>query len=392
MSEPAGVAARLGQMVGEGLLRPDPIQRQAADALDALGAAIVKHQSASKSGALGWLFARGRDRKAAPLGLYFHGGVGRGKTMLMDLFFQTLPIAQKRRAHFNDFMADVHDRIGAQRAARKSGASSEDDPIPPVARALAAQAWVLCFDEFAVTDIADAMILSRLFSALWAEGVVLVATSNVAPDDLYRDGLNRALFLPFVAQLRKHCTVMPLDGGVDYRMLRLSEVPSYLAPLNDETRALMDEAWNAATAGQIVKPATIEVKGRAIPVPLASTHAARFSFEDLCAQPLAARDYLAIVERYSTLFVENVPVLKESQRNEAKRFILLVDTLYDRHVRVVFSAEALPEQIYVARNGTEAFEFARTISRLHEMQSAEWAKDWERRQTGFPKFAATMAN
>jgi cell division protein ZapE len=380
MSETAGVAARLDQMLGEGLLRPDPIQRQAADALDALSTAIVKHQNASKSGALGWLFARGRDKKAAPLGLYFHGGVGRGKTMLMDLFFQNLPIAQKRRAHFNDFMADVHDRIGAQREARKSGASSEDDPIPPVARALAAKAWVLCFDEFTVTDIADAMILSRLFSALWAEGVVLVATSNVAPDNLYRDGLNRALFLPFISQLKKHCTVMPLDNGVDYRMLRLSEVPSYLSPLNDRTRALMDGAWDAVTAGQVVRPATIEVKGRTIAVPLASAHAARFSFAELCAQPLGARDYLAITERYSTLLVENVPVLKEAQRNEAKRFILLVDTLYDRHLRVVFSAEALPEQIYVARNGTEAFEFARTVSRLHEMQSAAWAKEWESRQ------------
>ncbi len=372
MSAEGQVSARLAALVQSGALAPDPAQAAAAEALDKLSAAILANQAGAKGGALGWLFARGRDKAGAPRGLYFHGGVGRGKTMLMDLFFAALPMAAKRRAHFNDFMADVHDRIGRQRDARKNGQSREDDPIPPVARALAAQAWVLCFDEFTVSDIADAMILSRLFSALWAEGVVLVATSNVAPADLYRDGLNRALFLPFVAQLEKHCTVMALDSGIDYRMRTLSQAPSYVSPLGPDAARAMDIAWAAATAGQMVRPASLSVKGHEVTVPAASPDAARFSFKELCGTPLGARDYLAIAARYSTLFLDDVPVLEEGRRNEAKRFILLIDTLYDRHVRLFISADAKPEELYAGRSGTEAFEWARTASRLHEMQSTEW--------------------
>ena len=296
--------------------------------------------------------------------------------MLMDLFFKVVPIRAKRRLHFNGFMADVHDRIQKHRQARKDGATSEDDPIPPVARQIAAEARLLCFDEFSVTDIADAMILSRLFSALFAEGVVLVATSNVAPDDLYRDGLNRGLFLPFVDLLKRQTDVVHLDADTDYRMEKLSRIPVYMTPLSSETDRQMDEAWAVVTKGRPAEAATLTVKGREIAVPAASGEAARFSFADLCEKPLGARDYLAIAGRFSTIFIDRLPVLERHRRNEAKRLILLIDTLYDRHVRLFLSAEAPPDELYAVPDGTEAFEFQRTASRLVEMQSRDWLDGW----------------
>ena len=286
---------------------------------------------------------------------------------------------RKRRVHFNDFMAEVHDRIQKHRLARKEGRNREDDPIPPVARAIAEETQLLCFDEFTVTDIADAMILSRLFSALFANGVVLVATSNVAPDDLYRDGLNRALFLPFIAILKRHADVIGLDSDTDYRMEKLSRMPVYITPLGAEAERLMNEAWEAMTHGHRAAPEVIALKGREIVVPSASGQAARFPFADLCEKPLGARDYLAIASRYTTLFVDNVPVLADGRRNEAKRLILLIDTLYDRHVRLVVSAAAPPAELYAGRRGVEVFEFDRTVSRLVEMQSRDWQQDWAAR-------------
>lgn len=358
--------------VETGALRTDDAQLAVVAALDRLLEAIASKRLAAKSSALGWLFGK-RRATAEPLkGLYVHGGVGRGKTMLMDRFFELLPVRRKRRAHFNDFMVDVHDRIQKHREKLKRGEVKETDPIPPVARALAEEAWVLCFDEFTVTDIADAMVLSRLFSALFAEGVVLVATSNVAPRDLYRDGLNRALFEPFIGILERHCAIMPLDGPVDYRRRRLEQMPVYLTPCGPETEARMDEAWEAATSGHATPETRIAIKGREIVVPRANGNAARFSFGELCARPLGARDYLAIASRFDTLFVDCIPVMGLERRNEAKRFILLVDTLYDNRVRLIASAEAVPEELYRARTGTESFEFARTASRLTEMQSRDW--------------------
>jgi cell division protein ZapE len=355
----------------QGLIKPDDRQLAVVKALDQLIADISSKPLATKSSALGWLF--GKKRSPEPLkGLYVHGEVGRGKTMLMDLFFDLVPVKRKRRAHFNDFMADVHDRIQKHREKLKRGETKESDPIPPVAKALAAEAWVLCFDEFTVTDIADAMVLSRLFSSLFEEGVVLVATSNVAPVNLYRDGLNRGLFVPFISILERHATVMNLDGDTDYRRRKLDQMQVYLTPLNDESAAKMDEAWDAITSNRKVEPTTIELKGRAIDVPHASGSAARFDFADLCSKPLGARDYLAIAARFDTLFVDNIPVMAQAQRNEAKRFILLVDTLYDQRMRLVASAQTLPEELYTGTIGTESFEFARTASRLTEMQSREW--------------------
>jgi len=277
-------------------------------------------------------------------------------------------------------MADVQDRIQKHRQARKEGTVREDDPIAPVARALAEEAWVLCFDEFSVTDIADAMILSRLFSALFANGVVLVATSNVAPEDLYRDGLNRKLFLPFIGILERHAQVLALDADKDYRLDKLSRMPVYVTPADGAADAALDEAWNVMTHGRPTAEAALTVKGRQVVVPRAAGEAARFSFADLCEKPLGARDFLAIANRFSTIFIDRVPVLGEGSRNEAKRFILLIDTLYDHYVRLVMSAAAPPPQLYTARRGNEVFEFERTASRLIEMQSHEWLEDWAERQ------------
>jgi cell division protein ZapE len=359
------------RLVEKGDIREDGAQKRAVAALDRVIGEISSSRLAAKSSALGWLFARRQERKPVR-GLYLYGSVGTGKTMLMDMFFELVPSRRKRRAHFNDFMADVHDRIDAHRRALKRGEVKGDDPIPPVAAALADEARVLCFDEFAVTDIADAMILSRLFSALFAEGVVLVATSNVAPRDLYRDGLNRQLFLPFIDLLEEHTQVLRLDSGTDYRREKMSRLPVYLTPLGPETDRRMDEAWKIAMNGSAEAPVDLTVKGRTVHVPRAVRDVARFSFAELCEQPHGARDFLAIAARFHTIFIDHIPVLEQARRNEAKRFILLIDTLYDRHARIVVSAAAAPEKLYAGRTGTEAFEFERTASRLTEMQTREW--------------------
>ena len=375
------VRQRYEQLVAGGSIRFDAAQQETVQALDALLAELSEKRLARKSSALGWLFAK-RHRSPEPVkGLYVYGGVGRGKTMLMDMFFELLPVTRKRRAHFNDFMADAHDRIQKHRQARKDGLVKEDDPIPPVAKALADEAWVLCFDEFTVTDIADAMILSRLFSALFSLGVVLVATSNVAPRDLYRDGLNRQLFLPFISILEANAKVINLDAETDYRLEKLDRAPVYLTPLGPDTDRRMDETWAAMTKGAQAAPATVEVKGRQVAVPLAAGDAARFSFAELCGRPLGARDYLAVLGRYRTIFVDRVPVMAEANRNEAKRFILFIDTVYDHRARLVVSAASGPTGLYTGTRGTEAFEFDRTASRLIEMQGKEWLDDWEAGRT-----------
>ena len=378
----ATVRQRYDHLVETGAVGRDPAQERIAAALDRLTDEISAKRLAKKSSALGWLFARGKQPREAVKGLYIHGGVGRGKTMLMDMFFELLPVRRKRRVHFNDFMADVQDRIQKHRQARKDGTVKEDDPIPPVARTLAEEAWVLCFDEFSVTDIADAMILSRLFSALFANGVVLVATSNVAPQDLYHDGLNRQLFLPFISLLERNADVMTLDAEKDFRQEKLNRLPVYVTPDDEAADRALDEAWQAVTRGKPVAEVTLTLKGRHLVVPRAAGDVARFSFADLCEKPLGARDYLAIAARFSTVFIDHVPVLGEGKRNEAKRFILLIDTLYDQHMRLVMSAAAEPSQLYTARRGTEVFEFERTASRLVEMQSRDWLEGWaERRES-----------
>ncbi|WP_274423446.1 cell division protein ZapE [Chelativorans sp. YIM 93263] len=366
------VAQRYAHQVETGALKHDAAQEKIAAALDDLIARIEDRRLARKSSALGWFFAKRRRDRAPVNGLYIHGGVGRGKTMLMDFFFELVQVRRKRRTHFNDFMADVHDRVTRHREALKNGEARGTDPIPPVAAELAREAWVLCFDEFSVTDIADAMVLSRLFSALFAEGVVLVATSNVAPDDLYKDGLNRGLFEPFIGILKAHADILHLGAETDYRLEKLDRLPVYMTPPGRETDRRMDEAWRTVTAGRDAEETMLKVKGRKVTVPNAVDRAARFTFDDLCRKPLGARDFLAIADCFDTIFIDHVPVMTRDQRNEAKRFILLIDTLYDHRIRLFLSAEAGPDGLYNG-TGTEAFEFDRTASRLIEMQSHEWS-------------------
>lgn len=365
-------------LVRAGDIKADPKQAAIVQSLDEVLYYVSTRRMASKSSALGWLFAKKYKPEEAVKGLYIHGSVGRGKTMLMDMFFKLAPAKHKRRIHFNDFMADVHNRIHAHRQKFKAGETKEKDPVPPVAADLYDEAWVLCFDEFSVTDIADAMILYRLFEQLFAKGCVLIATSNVAPDNLYKDGLNRSLFLPFVDILKNYVDVLDLDSPTDYRLEKTNQLPVYITPLGAEADKLMDEAWQQSTAGkQVLDDVTIEVKGRQIPVPLSGGGSARFSFDDLCAKPLGASDYIAIAKEYHTIILDRVPQLGNEKRNEAKRFIMLIDTLYDKKLRLFISADASADNLYSDSNGTEAFEFARTASRLFEMQSVDYLESKE---------------
>jgi cell division protein ZapE len=353
--------------IERGEIKDDPAQRDIVRRLDRILEEISTHRLASKKSALGWMF--GKNKKTpAPRGLYVHGDVGRGKTMLMDMFFEKLPVKRKRRAHFNDFMADAHERIHAHRQKLSRGETKESDPVPPVAASLFEESWVLCFDEFAVTDIADAMLLSRLFEQLFKRGAVLVATSNVAPDNLYRDGLNRELFLPFIDLLKSHADIVSLDAPTDYRLEKSRRLPIFHQLEDGEGDAGLDPAWEKVVDGRPVSAERIERKGRSIVVPRATADAARFSFAQLCDAPLGASDYLAIAEKYPTIFIDKVPEIGRNERNLAKRFILLVDVLYDRRNRLFLSAETPIEDIYTTGTGTEKFEFARTVSRLTEMQ------------------------
>lgn len=366
------VVERLKSMTASGELKADAAQIEVASQLDRILHDLKTLKPAKKASALGWMFARKAKQNSAVKGLYVYGSVGRGKTMLMDMFYEMAPVDAKRRCHFHEFMADVHNRVHAHRQKLKNGETKQADPIPPVAAALLAEAKLLCFDEFTVTDIADAMILARLFTELFANGCTLVTTSNVVPDNLYKDGLNRSLFLPFVDLLKQHVDVVTLDSPTDYRMEKLNSLPVYIAPLDGAADQAMDMAWHHVTAGHLVEPTEIPMKGRSIHVPRACGRVARFSFVDLCEKPLGASDFLAIADRFDTVFVDHIPFLDADKRNETKRFIILIDALYDHRVRLFASAAAMPEDLLGKRKGTEGFEFDRTASRLFEMRSAEY--------------------
>lgn len=366
------VAEQLRSMTDAGTLQADKAQMAVAGKLDRILQDLKQRRPAAKKSALGWMFAQKRKPLQPVRGLYVHGSVGRGKTMLMDLFFKLAPVEKKRRAHFHEFMAEVHSRIHAHRMKLKNGETRQADPVPPVAAALRDEAELLCFDEFTVTDIADAMILARLFTELFALGCTLVATSNVEPDNLYRDGLNRGLFLPFVGLLQRHVEVATLDSPTDYRLEKLESLPVYVSPLDAQADRLMDLAWKRMTDGRAEVPTAIEMKGRVVPVPRAVGRAARFTFAELCERPLGASDYLAIAKGFDVVFVDHIPHLGPAKRNETKRFIILVDALYDASVRLFASAAAMPEALLTEKKGTEGFEFDRTVSRLFEMRSADY--------------------
>ena len=365
---PSSVREQYAALVAAGEIESDPGQQAALASLAQLEGRLATYRLARKSSSLGWLFGR-QEPKEPIKGIYLHGEVGRGKTMLMDLFFQASPVARKRRAHFHEFMADVHERVHIHRQKLKRGEVKGDDPIAPVAAAIAGESWLLCFDEFHVTDIADAMILGRLFTRLFEHGVVVIATSNVAPDDLYRDGLNRALFLPFIELLRERMTVVRIDARTDFRLEKLVDAPVWHVPADAAADAAMDQAWRRLTGGHRGAAHEVISKGRVICVPCAARGVARFSFADLCERPLGALDYLKLAHEFHTLLIDHIPVMDFPRRNEAKRFIMLIDTLYDQAVKLVASAEAEPDALYRANEGPEAIEFKRTASRLFEMRS-----------------------
>ncbi len=370
-------AALLGRMkaaISEGRIRPDAGQLRVAERLADLSQRLAHYRpSQNRHGLFSRLFSLRECSLEVPRGLYIWGEPGRGKTMLMDLFFETAPVPaeNRRRVHFHAFMQDVHKRIHDIRAKQAAGMIWEDaDPVAEVARILFQDAWLLCFDEFQVTDITDAMILGRLFKHLFSLGTVMVATSNMPPDALYADGLNRGLFEPFIANLCARCEVVALTGETDYRLCGPSGDEVWVAPLGPDADAAMDRMWFSAIGALKAQPLPVDLGGRVLMVPRAAGSAARFTFSDLCERPLGAADYLAIAARFHVVFVDHIPVLAPEQRNETMRFITLVDALYDRQVRLVASAAGQPGELYP--EGPLKGLFARTVSRLEEMRRTGW--------------------
>ncbi|HRE22558.1 MAG TPA: cell division protein ZapE [Rhabdaerophilum sp.] len=365
------IASRYASMVAEGRIDPDPAQKEIVERLARLAERLESHRLARKGSALGWLF--GKKEPAEPIrGLYLWGSVGRGKTMLVDLFHDSLNVQRKRRAHFHAFMADVHARIHEWRQRAKRGEVKGEDPIQPVAEQLADEAWVLCFDEFSVTDIADAMILGRLFQALFARGVVIVATSNVEPSRLYYNGLNRQLFLPFIALIEKQMQVVRLDARTDYRLEKLQGHPVYYSPADAAAEAAIGALFEELSEGQNAAPRRIDLGGRFLEIPRAAGGVARGTFADFCEKPLGSVDFLALARNFHTLVLEGIPRIDPEKRNDAKRFITLIDILYEHHVKLIASAEVEPQHLYHAPSGHVAFEFDRTVSRLIEMRSESY--------------------
>ncbi|MBL8671179.1 MAG: AFG1 family ATPase [Alphaproteobacteria bacterium] len=351
-------------------IRQDPGQELAVTKLQSLYFALQGYRPAQGKGGRGFFgWSRRTDDTPPPNGLYVYGEVGRGKSMLMDLFFGAAPVAQKRRVHFHAFMQEIHGRLHAWRQATKDDRSARD-PMPKIAEQVAAETWLLCFDEFVVNNIADAMILGRLFEALFERGVIVVATSNFAPDDLYKDGLQRDRFTPFIALIKERMDVLQLEGAQDYRLVRLKGLPTYYTPRGAAAAAELERAFRRLADGETGAPDSVEVQGRSVPVQRAANGVAWFSFDDLCERPLGPADYLAIARSFHSVVLADVPVMGPERRNEARRFITLIDALYEHKVTLICSADAPPHHLYASGEG--ANEFLRTVSRMVEMQSEHY--------------------
>jgi cell division protein ZapE len=349
------------ERVKTGVLSRDATQMAALVAFETVGVALSDAQK-RKSKLRGW-FGKPSDPVK---GLYMYGGVGRGKSMLMDMFFESAPETKKRRVHFHAFMQEIH---GLMHEARKSGV---DDAVEPVAAEVIESARLLCFDEIQITDITDAMIVGRLFEKLFSAGVVIVTTSNRHPDDLYKDGLNRNLFLPFISMIKERMTLYNLDSENDHRQNRLQGHKTYFAPIDEAAEMAIQRVWTDV-AGRRMEPLVLSHKSREIRLPAFHNGVAMATFRDLCGQPLGPGDYLAIANAIRVLILKDIPRLSRANNNEAKRFVTLIDTLYEAKIRLIASAATMPEQLYEA--GAGAFEFERTASRLREMMSADWAQD-----------------
>lgn len=377
-----GPAAHYDALRAAGELRADPAQEEIVQALERMHSQLAAINRRGLRARFSKIFtSRKTATRQAVEGIYIHGAVGRGKSMLMDLFFESAPLDAKRRVHFHEFMLECHAALHAWRnmtddERRAEGWKQEDkDAIPPLARRIARQSKLLCFDEFQINDIADAMILGRLLEALLRQGIIIVATSNRAPSALYEGGLNRSLFTPFIALIEERLQVLALDGPTDYRLLRMKGLETYLTPVDQETTNQLREAFFRMTDHDVEDAASvpsgeIEVQGRSLFVPKCLKGVAVFSFKRLCCNPLGAHDYLAIAWRYHTVFIVAIPRLGREKRDEARRFTALIDILYENGVKLFCSAEVAPEELYIEGDGT--FEFARTVSRLREMQSADY--------------------
>ncbi|ADP72566.1 AFG1-family ATPase [Rhodomicrobium vannielii ATCC 17100] len=357
----AGLLERYRRLLADGKISPDPAQALAVEKLQILTNRLALYVAPTKTDFFSFFT---RKRGEVPKGLYVYGAVGRGKTMLMDLFYQEAQVEKKRRAHFHEFMADVHAALTVARRAAK------DDPIVSVAKSIAAEARLLCLDELFVTDIADATIVSRLFATLFDAGTVVVFTSNAHPMQLYKNGRNRDQFVPFIHLIENTMEVLQLESAQDYRLQHLTHGALYFTPADSAAKVAMDELWKKLTFGEPCAPEAIPVLGRELHVPRACLGAARFTFAELFQQPTAASDYLALVRHYHTIFVDGIPVLTPADRNAARRFITFIDTLYDARTGFVASADAQPDDLYKAGDGSELFE--RTASRLIEMRSPDY--------------------